>query len=240
MEAANKSQEPNCAILFVHGILGTPEHFEPFLPLVPKNLHICNLLLKGHGAGVKDFSRASMAQWKQQVHEALQALRQKYNKVFIAAHSMGTLFAIQEAIAEPVTALFLLNVPLKVRLRPELLKTSWKVFRGDIDPNDPWIVAADKAYGIEKDPHVLRYLGWIPRYLELFAEIRKTRKMLHKLASPCMVYLSTQDEMVSPKTCKAFEGLDCVTLKVLPGSGHNYYCPKDLLLLQEDFQNMLT
>lgn len=88
------------AILFVHGILGTPEHFAPFLPLVPPDWSIYNVLLKGHGGSVKDFSEASMGEWKQQVHDAYQALRAVHQKVVIVAHSMGTLFAVQAAIKD--------------------------------------------------------------------------------------------------------------------------------------------
>ena len=38
-----------CAVLFVHGILGSPAQFAPFLPLVPQDWSFCNLLLQGHG-----------------------------------------------------------------------------------------------------------------------------------------------------------------------------------------------
>mgnify|MGYP002425729728 CR=1 FL=1 len=60
------SGQERIAILFIHGILGTTSHFEPFLSLVPPNWSICNLSLKGHGGSVKDFSQASMTEWKQQ------------------------------------------------------------------------------------------------------------------------------------------------------------------------------
>ena len=43
------SGQERIAILFIHGILGTTSHFEPFLSLVPPNWSICNLSLKGHG-----------------------------------------------------------------------------------------------------------------------------------------------------------------------------------------------
>lgn len=227
------------AILFVHGILGTPDHFESFLPLVPSNWSIYNILLKGHGGSVKDFSAASMAEWKQQVHEALQLLLATHSKVIIAAHSMGTLFVIQEAIDNPIAALFLLNVPLKVRIRFQLLKTAWRVFRGNIKQSDAWSLAAERAYGIDRDPHIFRYLGWIPRYMELFSEIRKTRKLAYKLAVPCRMYLSSQDEMVSPKSGKAFEKNAYVTVKALSSSGHFYYSSTDQQLLRDDFVDMI-
>lgn len=232
-------QGADIAILFIHGILGTPDHFKLFLPLVPPNWSTYNILLKGHGGGVKDFSSASMAEWKQQVHEAIQALLATHNKVIIVAHSMGTLFAIQEAIDTPIAALFLLNVPLKLRIRFQLLKTSWRIFRGNIKSNDVWSLAAQSAYGIDRDTHILRYLGWIPRYLELFSEIRETRKITHKLSIPCQVYLSLKDEMVSPKSGKIFEGNPCVTVKDLHSSGHYYYSSRDQQLLHNDFCDMI-
>lgn len=227
------------AILFVHGILGTPEHFAALLPLVPPDWSIYNMLLKGHGGSVRDFSAASMAEWKQQVHDAYQALRAAHHRVVFAAHSMGTLFAIQEAVNDPMTTLFLMNPPLKVRVRFRMFKTSCQVFRGNIRPDDEWALAAQNAYGIERDPHISRYLGWIPRYLELFSEIRKTRKLLHKLSVPCWAYLSRKDEMVSPRSGKFLEETPCATVKMLNTSDHFYYSPEDQQLLQHDFCRMI-
>ena len=87
-------ENADTAILFIHGILGIPEYFRPYLSLVPPDWSVYNILLKGHGRGVRDFSHASMAQWKQQVDEALRTLSESHDKVVIAAHSMGTLFAL--------------------------------------------------------------------------------------------------------------------------------------------------
>ncbi len=167
-------QNADTAALFIHGILGTPNHFRSLIPFVPSNWSIHNILLKGHGGSVKDFSDASMSKWKQQVHEALKFLMESHNKVIIVAHSMGTLFAIQEAVETQIAALFLLNTPLKIRITPRLFKTAWKVFSGNIKPDDEWMLAAQSVYGIGRDMNILHYFGWIPRYLELFSEIRKT------------------------------------------------------------------
>ena len=104
-------ENADTAILFIHGILGIPEYFRPYLSLVPPDWSVYNMLLKGHGRGVRDFSHASMAQWKQQVDEALRMLSESHDKVVIAAHSMGTLFALQQAREREVAALFLINVP---------------------------------------------------------------------------------------------------------------------------------
>lgn len=170
------SDQERIAILFIHGILGTTSHFEPFLSLVPPNWSICNLSLKGHGGSVKDFSQASMTEWKQQVKNALEELSETNNKIIIVAHSMGTLFAIQEAIEKPVDELFLLNVPLKVRVTFRLFRTSWRVFTGNIKPDDKWSLAAQKAYSIERDNHILRYFGGFQDTLSCFLKYERQEK----------------------------------------------------------------
>lgn len=233
------SDQGKTAILFIHGIFGTTKHFETFLSLVPPNWSICNLSLKGHGGSVKDFSQASMAEWKQQVKNALEELSETNNKIIIVAHSMGTMFAIQEAIERPVDELFLLNVPLKVRVIFRLFRTAWRVFTGNIKPDDKWSLAAQNAYSIERDSHILRYLGWIPRYLELFSEIRKTRKIIGKLRTPSHVYLSMLDEMISPKCSEIFKDNTYICVKSLQTSGHFYYSPEDQCLLKEDLNEMI-
>lgn len=236
-------ENADTAILFIHGILGIPEYFRPYLSLVPPDWSVYNILLKGHGRGVRDFSHASMAQWKQQVDEALRTLSESHDKVVIAAHSMGTLFALQQARERLVAALFLINVPLRVRIRPELFRIAWKVFWGDIRPEDEWALAAQRAYGMDPDLHILRYLGWIPRYLELFSEIRRTRACLRTasgLTTRCQVYLSCRDEMVSPKSGKLWAGNPYVTVTMLKKSGHFYYSPKAQKKLQEGFRRMVS
>lgn len=227
------------SVLFIHGILGTPHHFDALLPMIPSDWSVHALWLKGHGGSVKDLSRASMTAWKQQVRDSVKTLLAAGDRVVIAAHSMGTLFAIQEALENPIEELFLLNVPLKVRITRRLFRTVWRVFRGNIKPDDDWMLAAQRAYGIEHDGHIFRYLGWIPRYLELFYEIRKTRKSVAALRTKTQVYLSLRDEMVSPKCGDLFKQNACVTVKMLSTSGHFYYSPEDQAVLKENFGKLI-
>ena len=51
--------DADVAVLFVHGILGSPRHFDLFLPVIPPKWSVQCLLLDGHGKGVKDFSKSS-------------------------------------------------------------------------------------------------------------------------------------------------------------------------------------
>lgn len=83
------SGQERIAILFIHGILGTTSHFEPFLSLVPPNWSICNLSLKGHGGSVKDFSQASMTEWKQQVKNVIEELQKPTIKSLLSLIPWG-------------------------------------------------------------------------------------------------------------------------------------------------------
>ena len=223
------------AILFVHGLLGSPEHFRDFP--VPENWTARYITLEGHCGSAKDFSRASMTRWKQQVHEAIVQLRKDHTRIFIVAHSMGTLFALQEAARGKVDGLFLLNAPLKIRVTSGLFKMCWNVYRGTGD--DPRTLAAKEAYSIAPDKNLLHYIGWIPRYLELFSQIRETGKQLSSVKAPCYVYLSAGDEMVSPKTRELLQGRKNMTVTILEHSGHFYYAPEDKDLFLGDYQKYI-
>ena len=240
MDFVRNVENSRCAVLCVHGILGHPCFFDFLLPLVPHDWSVTNILLKGHGGSVKDFSAASMSEWKGQVRVEAEKLRKNNDKLIIVAHSMGTLFAIREAMEGNADALFLMNTPLKIRITRRLLSTPFKVLFGNAKKEDKWTQAALAAYGIECDANPLHYIGWIPRYLELFAEIRSVRKILSQLTVKTQVYLSVHDEMVSPVLEKLFAECHNVKVKVLPTSGHYYYSDRDTGMLQDDFRRFIA
>lgn len=227
--------DSDTAVLFIHGILGTPNHFSRLLPLVPKTWSVHNLLLDGHGKGVRDFSRTSMGAWRAQVEEAVQQLAQNHKQLLIVGHSMGTLLAIEQAVrpGSKVAGLFLLAAPLKLRLRFRMVTSSLKVCFGRIRPDDIYALAAADACGIRQEWQLWRYLGWVPRFLELFRQIRYTRSLLPQLNIPCEAFQSRNDEMVSLSACKLLEGSSEVT--VLARSTHYYYDPEDIETVLRSF-----
>lgn len=96
------------AVLFIHGILGTPNHFARLVDAVPDEWAVYNILLEGHGRTVEDFASATMEQWKTQVRCLVLKLSDEYDNIIVVAHSMGTLFAIEEAVRNPkIKKLFL-------------------------------------------------------------------------------------------------------------------------------------
>ena len=227
------------AVLMLHGILGTPDHFRELLPLVPEDWSVHALLLDGHGGAVEDFSHTSMKKWKQQVFSRLESLLESHDQVLIAAHSMGTLFAIQASLRYPgrIPALFLLGSPLRVFVRPKSALDSVKmsVF-GYVNPDDTSAVDMRRGCSVEADWRVWKYPFWIPRFLELFLEIHRTRKLLSSIQVPTLVFQSQQDELVHPSSYKDFLGYPTISVTMLENSGHFGYGRQDMALLQENFR----
>ena len=228
------------AVLFVHGIVGTPNHFADFVSLVPENVSVYNLLLDGHGGSVRDFSRTSMQKWEKQVRDAVDELTLLHTEVYIVAHSMGTLFAIDRAIEnEAVKGLFLLAVPLVISPKPRMGSNLCKVYFDKIKPDDVVALAAKRCYGIAQDKNPFHYFGWVPRYLELFAKAKETRRKIQLLQTPCVVYQSAKDELVSHKSAQRLAKNEKILVVELKNSGHYYYAPDDLAFLLRAFKNFM-
>ena len=224
------------AVLFVHGIVGTPRHFDGLLALLPSAVSVHNLLLAGHGAAARDFGRASMKQWEAQVEQAVAALAEGHENIYIVAHSMGGLLAIEAAVKhEKVRKLFLMAVPLRIRLKVAMVRNSWKVFCGSTGADDQAAQAAQACCGVGQTRNPLHYLGWIPRFLELFGKIRAVRALLPRLTTPCCAVQSARDELVSCRAAEELERNPHITVVELSNSGHYYYPPADLALLQKAF-----
>lgn len=225
-------------IVMLHGIIGTPDHFRDFIKLVPADWSVYNLLLDGHGGSVMDFSHTSMEKWHRQVEQLLERLVLRYEDVFIAAHSMGTLFALRAALQHPtkITGLFLMNPCLQVGIKPLALSNAWKVYTGHITPTDTAAQEAQRACSITQSRDLWQYHGWLPRYRELLVEIRRVRPLVKRLTVPCRVYLSRHDELVSPHSQRWLTGNGYITCHFLEQSTHFSYSPADYSHLLAEFE----
>lgn len=228
------------AALFVHGIVGTPMHFQELVPLIPEDWSVYNILLDGHGGQVEDFAHTSMKKWQAQVTKQLDEILQTHDHVLIIAHSMGTLFAIDEAIRLPdkVMGLFLLAVPLSPRVLPSAAFISVKIALGHAKPNTP---AGDMLQdcGVHLSPKLWKYLAWLPRFWELILKAHSTRKKLVRITVPCCAFQSKKDELVSGKAFRLLQAQPHIEVTVLPDSGHFCYKSKDLTLLQDRLRKII-
>lgn len=220
------------AVLFIHGICGTPAHFRELIPLVeqvPENWSVYNLLLDGHGGSVKDFGFSSMEKWKGKVQAVFEDLAGTHEKVILVGHSMGTLFALQLAAEYPekVPLLFLLAVPLRPWLKPSMVVDLLAMVFGSGESQSPRRMALIRAAGIKTTRKLWAYIPWIPRFLELFREIIRTEQILDRLQSPCICFQSQKDELVLRRTEKLLMKQSIIQLVRLNDSSHFYYSPAD-------------
>lgn len=225
------------AVLMIHGIMGTPRHFDDLIAAVPEDWSVYNLLLDGHGGSTLDFGRSSMEKWKNQTMAAFRDLCEKYRRVIPVGHSMGTLFAIRMAVERPekVPFLFLLASPLAIGLRPVMVENSLRVAFGRVREEDPRQTATRDACSVATTWRLWEYLSWVPRYLELFREIGRVRKLLPDLEVPCYAFQSREDELVSRRAEKILENSGRVRVMVLADSAHFYYSREDKKRLISEF-----
>lgn len=228
------------AVLFVHGIAGTPNHFEKLVEVVPDNYSVYNILLDGHGGKTADFSHTSMEKWEKQVEEITAKLLETHKRVYIAAHSMGTLFAIEQALKNNrIEKLFLLAVPIKLFIKPKAIISSLKIYLGKVSEDDVKTMAMKNCCGIELSKNPFDYLGWIPRFLELIKKISETQKIISDIKTECRIYQSKYDELVSVKSVSYLRRKTDFSINVLEESGHYYYSGNDLNYLLVEFKKFI-
>lgn len=228
------------AVLFMHGIAGTPDHFRvllPLEPLVPQHWSVYNVLMDGHGKQVTDFSKSSMEKWKRQVMGIFDMLCDTHEQVIIVGHSMGTLFAVQMALLRPekVPFIFLIACPLRVGVKPFGVANLIKLSFGVLDECDPIQSATAKVSSITQTRCSWRYIGWIPRLVELLAEMDRTAGLLGNLRIACIAFQSKCDELVSCRSCKLLRQSGRVKTFGLGHSTHFYYAPGDIDAVQTAF-----
>lgn len=229
------------AVLMIHGIAGSPAHFRDLLPVVPEDWSVYNILLDGHGGEVADFSATSMEKWKTQVAGVLADLMERYEKIVIVAHSMGTLFALDEASKHPqkVAGLFLLAVPLRVRVPLSTVEAALRVAAGKSDGHATAAAMVEDC-SIALNGPLHRYIGWAPRMLELLEEIKRVRMLLPRMRVPCLAFQSRKDELVSMEAAKDLERNSRIKVTVLENSGHFAYGTDDAALLRQRLKELLA
>lgn len=229
------------AVLMIHGIVGSPRHFDRFLDAIPPDWSVYNILLDGHGGEVKDFGKTSMEKWKKQVDGWINKLCAEYEEVAIIAHSMGTLLSLDAAPRYPkVGAMILLNVPLIPRVTGSIAVRSFKYAFGCINRNDPLERAVFEAAGVEADKRLWQYLNWIPRFLELFGLCKKIHLGIDNITTPCFAFQSANDELVSPRTDPYLQSNPIISYTELTDSTHFYYPKNDLQKICDCIRTVLS
>lgn len=224
------------AVLFVHGINATPRFFDEYAAILPAALSVHSLLLPGHGGSVLDFGAHPAKEWENHVRAALEALRASHERVYIVAHSLGALLSIREAVRDDtrIAGMLLLCVPLRIWSRP----TAWW---GKLAKGLGGRAAQEElrtCYGTEVDWRIWRYIGWIPRYMELFALSKEARQVVSRLTVPTRVLMAGRDEQVSLRSEKCMADNPAIMLGRMEKSTHHLFTPEDKEVVRTAMQEM--
>lgn len=224
------------AVLFIHGINATPRFFDEYTAALPPDVSVHSLLLPGHGGTVKDFGCHGAKEWENHVRAAVEELRAVHERIYIVGHSLGTLLAIREAVREDtgIAGMLLLCVPLRIWSRP----TAWLRNLHRVLQPEKYTEEMRACYGTETDWRLWRYIGWIPRYLELFILSRDARRKVSDLRVPSCVFMAAHDEQVSLRSEKCMAGNPAITLHRMPESSHHLFAPKDKKSIRDALINM--
>ena len=233
------------AVLMIHGICGTPNHFRDVIPLeerIPDHISVYNLLLDGHGGTVTDFAASSGRKWSEKVAQVYDILAEEHKEIYVVGHSMGTLFALQLAAAHPekVKKLFLLAVPMRPCLKPTLILDLLLMVFGKLERAPAHRVALSKAAGIRTTRKLWQYFLWIPRFLDLFSIISKTEGIISDVVVDCRCYQSQKDELVFRSSEKILAQNEDFQIYRLRDSSHFYYAPDDRNLVLTDFEQWIN
>lgn len=193
------------AVVFVHGILGSPCQFR-FLAEGLFNLGFdCRaVLLPGHGCTAREFGRTSTEEWQKYFTKAVNDAKKKYNRVFIAGHSMGGLLCLEVASEEDVSGVVLINTPLVFRVSGRQIGAGLRILLCRADNDDDFLAASRQAYSITGG-NILSYPLWLRQFAGLYFMARKTRNKLATIRSSVLIAQSGRDESVNKKSAALFK-----------------------------------
>ena len=232
------------AVLFLHGIAGSPNQFRLLMPLedmVPENWSVFNIRYPGYGGSVTEFGRSNMNQWRDYARQTFLELAEAHEQVLVVGHSMGTLFSMQLALKYPekTGGLFLLNVPLRPWPRlyfiPNCLRLAFRMIRED----HPREACFQIACGVNPSARVWQYISWIPRVFELFGEIIRTEKVMGGLTVPCIAFQSRKDDLVSNLTAPVLRKSGVMEVRELENSTHFFYAPGEKEAVGAEFEKWI-
>lgn len=211
------------AVLCVHGIQGSPGQFDWIIAALPAEVRVENVLLPGHGGDVRQFSKATLAQWRACVREKLNWLRKDYDRIVYIGHSMGCLLGVDAWLEkkEKIVSMILLACPLKVRITGRYIRQNLIAVSGR-ESNDPFVLAARSAHSVTAR-HIWEYVYCVRPYIDLFRLIASVNRRLQAVDVPMLAVFSERDEIVSRKSMDRIGKLHCCETHLAGSCGHLYY-----------------
>lgn len=223
---SNDSESSDLAILYIHGIMGSPLEFRRIAEaLEDENIHFKALLLPGHGSNGYDFARTSANCWQTHVIQEIGDLKKSHSKLILIGHSLGGLLALNASLLCPVDGIVLLNTPIKTRVSIQQISMSLRVLLSSGKANDTMICTYRETFSVALGDWWTLPL-WIPRLLDVNRVASQTEKILNEVKVQVILFQSIHDETVNPKSAEILKrglGDHLMSLSYLNKSTHAYF-----------------
>lgn len=225
------------AVVFVHGIMGSPAQFRALgKVLYAAGWDCIALCLPGHGGSAEEFASARGAHWTQSFTQALAEEAPRYTQLVLFAHSLGGLLSIQAAAREQhrIAGIVLLCPALLLKVSPWQAWRSARVLYGNPARDDALLAAYRAAYSVGRGKP-LAYLRWVAPLLDLARLARSTWPLVPAVHCPVLALQSAHDESVRKVGVKKLQRLlPAARIVWLAHSTHVYFTPEDAVKIGEE------
>ena len=202
----NKMNTKSCAVLYIHGKGGSADEAAHYAPLFPS----CAVI----GLDYKTFTP-----WEtgKEIRDAVEALRQQYDRVCLIANSIGAFFSMHASVDALVAhALFISPVVDMEKLIADMLAFA-NVTEAELRKRGT--VQTDFGETLSRD-----YLSFVRSH-----PVRWT--------APTDILYGERDDLTDEGTIRSFAETHNATLTVMPDGEHWFHTPEQMRFLDEWIQN---
>jgi carboxylesterase len=185
-------------VLLCHGFTGSPQSLRPWAEyLAEAGLTVSLPRLPGHGTTWRDLARTSTEDWYAEAARAFEELRGKADEIFVMGLSMGGCLALRlaELLGPAVRGLVVVNPSIaadsKIFLVAPVLKLLVPSVKGIASD-----IKKEGAHELGYDRVPVKAAATLPRLWN------GTQAQLDRLSQPVLVYHSTEDHVVGPKSLR--------------------------------------
>jgi carboxylesterase len=204
--------EGETALLLVHGFSDSPDQFRLLAAGLAEQGFTCRAMrLPGSALPMAGYRKSTAAEWRQTIHEELQALRVRHPRVAVVAFSLGAAVAVDYLLDHPgaVDAAVLLAPLLGVcnRRSPLLSAETW------YHVLDRLLLFSDRTWSAfppdVRDPEAGLLMNadpFVPRtiYREMFGLLRRNRQRCRQFVTPLLMVLSRRDLVIDSSVAERF------------------------------------
>lgn len=225
-------------VVFVHGLIGSPDQFKDFADAAhERGCSVSALLLPGHGGTARDFTAHGLPDWEAHLDAELLRIASGHENVIVIGHSIGGLLALNASLCgrNRIKGVMLIASPLRLRCSPRPVWTGLRLSLYSRGGGE--ILEAYRRSGSVSSASILSYLLWTRQYMDVFKLIAKTRKNLARITVPVVAINSKKDETSSFSSLAILEK-ELVNAKFkaisLCDSWHAYFSPgeRDIIRLE--------